>query len=63
MYTSDSGVAFKADWPTYKLLLRSQPGAPVDYDGPITVDALLGFLADKAGLAVTASGGTEHSEL
>jgi endoplasmic reticulum protein 29 len=48
----------KADWPAYKLLLRSQPDAPLDYDGPVTVDALLSFLAEKAGLA-TAAGRSE----
>ena len=52
----------KADWPVYKLLPKGQPDAPVDYDGPITVEGLLGFIGERAGVVV-GEGGRQGGEL
>ena len=43
LYHSRFGIT-KDDWPTYRLFFRGKPDHPIMYDGPVTLQGLLGFL-------------------
>lgn len=46
----------KDDWPTYRLFFRGKPDHPIIYDGPVTLQGLLGFLREHAGISPSLPG-------